>query len=694
MDRRDEVLASTRPFFDSKPVVLKPWTQDMDFTKEDLRSVPIWVKLHQLDFKYWGERSLRRIVGRLGVMKHVDNATAKRDKLQFARVQIEVLVEQSFPETIKFINGRKELMEVRVEYEWRPVVCAHCKGVGHDVAKCRKATGKRVWVPRQNNANTSVVNVNTGVVNVNTGGVISRNTGVVIANTGVVNSRSTGEEIDNTDAERFTPVMNSSRRAMSRPLRVNTANQFQVLGGEIDERGVMGDDNQQNEVRALFQSHGAGVVGLLETKVPIAKLGALYINMFSGWCFTSNSSKCKGGELLWLGIPTLPNLTVLGMSSQMIHCLVCPGGGGGNEFMCTFIYAFNQHSRIEELWKDLCEIGINCTKPWVVMCDFNCVLNVDERVGSPVRHQEMVDFRNCVNTCGMEDIKAAGHFYTWSNKQAGDARVFSKIDRVMANDVWVQLFPSAVAEFLSEGMFDHCPMVVSVYPTHNAKRPFRYFDMWKMAEGYEDLVASNWKKDDAGALMYKVVQKLKRLNGAFRKLNKEGFNDIHVADLKAFNELQQCQKELHDQPGDRGLADKEADAASKYRVTHAAYLSYLRQKAKERWIKEGDENSALFHKSIRARVMHNSVYSIHDMHGQWVNQATAVNDAFLLGSASAHRSQIMLDIVNVGPVLDQTQGQQLVMAFTGEEVKSAMFSIDGDKAPGPDGFGSHFFKEN
>ena len=60
------------------------------------------------------------------------------------------------------------------------------------------------------------------------------------------------------------------------------------------------------------------------------------------------------------------------------------------------------------------------------------MLSVDERIGSRVRPGEIEDFRLCVEECDILDIKMAGNFYTWNNKQEGSNRVFSKIDRVMA----------------------------------------------------------------------------------------------------------------------------------------------------------------------------------------------------------------------------------------------------------------------
>ncbi|XP_021862237.1 uncharacterized protein [Spinacia oleracea] len=259
----------------------------------------------------------------------------------------------------------------------------------------------------------------------------------------------------------------------------------------------------------------------------------------------------------------------------------------------------------------------------------------------------------------------------------------------MANDLWMQLFLSAEAGFLSEGLFDHFPMVLSVYPCNNtARKPFRYFDMWKHADGYTELVKSNWHKPDVGTSMYQVVMKIRRMKGVFKQLNKDGFYDIQAANLKALHELAQCQRELHMNPNDSDIVDKETAAANQYRIVHSVYLSFLRQKSKEAWAKGGDENSAIFHKSIRARVLQNSVYAIHDMEGNWVCDEQSVANAFLqyyqklLGSNTAHRSCIMPEIVAAGPILNTVQGQCLTTQVTGDEVKAAMFAINGDKAPG------------
>lgn len=61
---------------------------------------------------------------------------------------------------------------------------------------------------------------------------------------------------------------------------------------------------------------------------------------------------------------------------------------------------------------------------WIVLGDFNVVMNMDERVGSRVRLHEVADFIECVEQCELADLEQRGRFFTWTNKQDVDRRVF------------------------------------------------------------------------------------------------------------------------------------------------------------------------------------------------------------------------------------------------------------------------------
>lgn len=51
---------------------MKEWDFDIEFIKEKLISVFVWVKFYGLDVKYWGVMRLRKIGSFLGKFKMVD----------------------------------------------------------------------------------------------------------------------------------------------------------------------------------------------------------------------------------------------------------------------------------------------------------------------------------------------------------------------------------------------------------------------------------------------------------------------------------------------------------------------------------------------------------------------------------------------------------------------------------------------
>ena len=350
------------------------------------------------------------------------------------------------------------------------------------------------------------------------------------------------------------------------------------------------------------------------------------------------------------------------------------------------------------MWRDL---GLlNTQDPWILCGDFNSVMAVDERIGAPVRQSDIVDISNCFHNCGMEDIKSVGNFFTWNNKQQGTNRVFSKIDRFMANQAWQGIFPAAEVCFMPEGHFDHSPGLLTVYPrSDGGRKPFKYFTMWKSSPVFSETVKKAWSSHTDGSKMFRLVCKLKKVKQALRELNKVGFTDVQAADLKAYQEMVNAQSALHINPTDASVADAELKAIQEYKEKHKAYLAFLSQKAKVNWLKEGDENTALFHQSIKARRVQNQVYSICDMTGNWKDTSDEVSEAFLayyrmlLGTTHDHRTPVIKQIVQQGPVCQDHHKSILNAPYTADEVKSALFSIPGVKAPGPDGFGSYFYKD-
>ncbi|KAL2943955.1 hypothetical protein RDABS01_032302 [Bienertia sinuspersici] len=201
--------------------------------------------------------------------------------------------------------------------------------------------------------------------------------------------------------------------------------------------------------------------------------------------------------------------------------------------------------------------------------------------------------------------------------------------------------------------------------------------------------------------MFQVVQKLREVKKELKELNNKSFNGIQAKTEAAYTALIIAQLALHQDPGNADLAKIEKEAAIDYNKKNKCFSQFLKQKAKIRWIQEGDENTRLFHRSLKAQRLKNNIYAIQDLHGSNCSTPGQIANAFsqfykqLIGSSEMNdRVHVEQHIVNEGPILRPEQQEDIMRAFTVQDVKEAIFSMDGDKAPGPNGFGASFFKEN
>lgn len=118
-------------------------------------------------------------------------------------------------------------------------------------------------------------------------------------------------------------------------------------------------------------------------------------------------------------------------------------------------------------------IATGVCSPWLLMGDFNALSNMDDIIGATVRHGEIAPMLECLNHCKLYDVKTSRRHFTWNNKQEGNRRVFSRIDRALANAEWIDKYDMAEVVCLPEGTFDHTPLLLYIYPDIGLKRPFK-----------------------------------------------------------------------------------------------------------------------------------------------------------------------------------------------------------------------------
>ncbi|XP_074283121.1 uncharacterized protein LOC141607666 [Silene latifolia] len=295
------------------------------------------------------------------------------------------------------------------------------------------------------------------------------------------------------------------------------------------------------------------------------------------------------------------------------------------------------------LWENLRKFATPST-PWAIAGDFNTVISPDERLGAATKQEDMETFVDCISDCGMTDIHATGAYFTWNNKQDHNHRKYSKIDRFLINNEWLDAFPDMNAHFHPEGIMDHTPCVIrNTKLDGRRKSSFKYLNMWSTAPDFLKTVKHIWSLQIHGSKMFGLVKKLKALKGDLRDLNQKCFSDVELRASQAINTLEEIQLQIEEHYDSNDLITREIQALQEVNYWTKARESFLQQKAK-----------------------------VHQKRTEHVRRA----------------------VLQTGPVCNANHTTALLAPITKDEIKRVVFAIPKDKAPGPDGYTSGFFKDS
>uniref|UniRef100_A0A803Q1E7 Reverse transcriptase zinc-binding domain-containing protein n=1 Tax=Cannabis sativa TaxID=3483 RepID=A0A803Q1E7_CANSA len=167
---------------------------------------------------------------------------------------------------------------------------------------------------------------------------------------------------------------------------------------------------------------------------------------------------------------------------------------------------------------------------------------------------------------------------------------------------------------------------------------------------------------------------------------------------KAKAEYKEAQSELQAAPQDSFRVEREKTAASQFQHQEKLYLSFLSQRSKIKWIQQGDSNTAYFHSMLKKRREDNRIVSFTTEEGRLIDHFPELVQHFfnhfqnIMGKEKPSSRPVQQNCIDMGSILTLDQHVSFLKHFSLKEVKTAMFGIPSTKSPGPDGFGSEFFK--
>ncbi|XP_022015012.1 uncharacterized protein LOC110914530 [Helianthus annuus] len=130
------------------PIILKEWSASIKLEKEDIKAIPVWVKMHEVPLAAYTEDGLSLLASKIGVPKLLDSYTTTMcaeswGRSSYARALIEIQagaeLKRSVMVAIPSLEGKGHSMEeVKIEYDWEPLRCSSCCVFGHDDNSCPK----------------------------------------------------------------------------------------------------------------------------------------------------------------------------------------------------------------------------------------------------------------------------------------------------------------------------------------------------------------------------------------------------------------------------------------------------------------------------------------------------------------------------------------------------------------------------
>ncbi|KAL4588964.1 hypothetical protein LXL04_001865 [Taraxacum kok-saghyz] len=425
------------------------------------------------------------------------------------------------------------------------------------------------------------------------------------------------------------------------------------------------------------------------------------VDLNSNWNWYSNASMCRRGTRIAIGWdPGAWDIFVIHNHSyeQVVHCKIL-NKHSKHTFYMSFIYAENDYRNRRILWEYLrAHQNLVKDEPWLVSGDFNQILKPGESTRSSSFDSYMDDFQRCIEDTNLIDINATGLYYTWNQKPRGVGGLLRKLDRTMGNTNILSLFPRINVMYKPYGISDHSPAVIE-FPIGKPKKSYDFKFVNTIADHpqFLDTVQLHWNSRIDGHSMYQVFKKLKNLKYPIRKISHQMGNPSKKVEALR-TEVEKVQQQLDREPDNEELSFEHATYLDEFTTALSEEESLLRQKAKLNWLKDGDRNTKYYHKVIKEKQYRNRINSITDGEGI-VHGADKVTEVALEYFSDFLGKSIYMEPISspndlFTNTLSADDANWMIRPVNDEEIKQALFDIGNDKAPGPDGYTSTFFKKS
>uniref|UniRef100_A0A803PR19 Reverse transcriptase domain-containing protein n=1 Tax=Cannabis sativa TaxID=3483 RepID=A0A803PR19_CANSA len=356
----------------------------------------------------------------------------------------------------------------------------------------------------------------------------------------------------------------------------------------------------------------------------------------------------------------------------------------------TGLYGEPNREQRHHTWNLIRNLQQLSTLPWCIIGDLNNVTSHNDKRGGNNYPQRLIDgFNQTLSDCRLIDLDIVGYPFTWERGRGTPNLIEVRLDRALVSHSWTNFFTTAQLFNLELTASDHCPILLQPTVQHVfvPAHQFRF----ENALLHEPLCFQVVKKVWEAHTDCNILERL-RICGE----NLAVWGRDYTGNFK--QRISKCKAEIK-----RWKRGRDTESIKKYDDAQKLLSEIMnqrevfwRQRSKQLWLREGDQNSKFFHAKATSRKKNNAIHSLQNDSRAWVNWEIGLDslivDYFqnLFVSTNSDFNDVVLSIV---PSITTVKNESLLAPITDEEVKKALFQMRPDKSPDPDGMTPGFYQK-
>ncbi|RVW30353.1 Transposon TX1 uncharacterized 149 kDa protein [Vitis vinifera] len=262
---------------------------------------------------------------------------------------------------------------------------------------------------------------------------------------------------------------------------------------------------------------------------------------------------------------------------------------------------------------------------------------------------------------------------------------------------WGLLFPQGLQEALIRRTSDHWPIVMDTNPFMWGPTPFRFENMWLQHTNFKENFRDWWSGFQGnGWEGHKFMRRLQYVKAKLKEWNKFSFGELKEKKKSILNDLANFDAIEQEGGLNPDLLSQRASRKGELEELILREEIHWRQKAKVKWVKEGDCNSKFYHKVANGRRNRKYIKELENERGLVLKNAESITEEILHYFEKLYTNPTGeswgVEGLDWSPISEES-ALRLDSPFTEEEISKAIFQLDRDKAPGPDGFTIAVFQE-